>query len=153
MQRLLTRTVTAVHREMVWPPLLRDRFARDVGYCEHLLSGTHPIVLVQFELFFLYLETRQQIGSSWASSARPSTIPHSTSWAPARKSGLRHQTPEPPHVNGAGHGTGESCGGLSTVTAPGAQAEEAGGHKTGKDVVGKNTPGQAGMRALARAGC
>jgi hypothetical protein len=53
--RFLTGTVIAIHREMVWLPLFRG-IARDVGDCQCLLSRTHPIILVQFEFFFLYLK-------------------------------------------------------------------------------------------------
>lgn len=54
----LTRTVIAVHGEVFRLPLIRDVVARDVGDRERLLPRTHPVVPVQFELLFLYLENQ-----------------------------------------------------------------------------------------------
>lgn len=52
----LTGAVVAIGGEGVQPPLLRSRVARDVRDRERLLSRTHPVVLVQFELFLLHLK-------------------------------------------------------------------------------------------------
>lgn len=56
--KFLTRTVIAVHGEGVRPLLVRDVVARDVGDRQRLLPRAHPVVLVQFELFFLHLENQ-----------------------------------------------------------------------------------------------
>jgi hypothetical protein len=41
---------------MVWPPILWGIIS-DVRNIEHLLSRTHPIILIQLELLLLYLKS------------------------------------------------------------------------------------------------
>lgn len=139
---LLTGTVIIVHGEVVRPPLVRDVVARDLGDREHLLPWTHPVVLVQFELFFLYLGNETVSWwllclPHWPPSARGRPArPPPGSWA--QGSGSSPATPPPP-LRGPAVVLRGSREGLSSVAALGAHSQ--GGRETGSRRTCGNPPG------------
>ena len=72
---LFHRIVTAIHREVVRPLLLRREVTRDLRDRQHLLSRTQPVVLVQFEFLFLYHDRLLGLGAGGEQSLAPRGLP------------------------------------------------------------------------------
>lgn len=140
---LLTRIVTAIHREVVRPLLLRREVTRDLRDRQHLLSRTQPVVLVQFEFLFLYLKYQTIsllfLGILSQAPGWPQDVHTSTLEVPAREPGLGGPAATPSHgLSGLQRG----CHRGPAQCLGSSQPQGASGQNTSKQINIQATPGQ-----------